>query len=333
MKLQPPGRAFWMTAVKIAVIAAIVALIGHFDIINAATIARIFSHPIAAALAVLAIAGAIHVSIIRWYLLLAAQGQTVSFRRLWNITFLSYFLGSSTLGAFGVDALRLYYIGRERSGSAGQAYLSILVDRLIGLFGLLSLGAGLFAVNYTEIGRHHEMIVLVFFTATVAGCILLAVVLIVVFDRYLAPLLMGHRSLHRVVTHVNLLVRYYRNSLPTLGLCLIISVLVHALTLTSLLVLTRALFGPGLSIAELGLAGTMATIANQIPITPGGLALGEGAFAYLCQLMSPAMATSDYGSAIFLQRFIALAAMTPGLYAYFVFRQPRADAPVAGAQD
>src|SRR6266849_712215 len=108
--------------------------------------ARIFSHPIAAGIAILAVAAAIHVSVLRWYLLLMIQGQSVPLRRLWSITFTSSFIGNSTLGTAGTDALRVYYIGREKPSSVGQAYLSIVVDRLTGMAGLLLAGAILFAV-------------------------------------------------------------------------------------------------------------------------------------------------------------------------------------------
>ena len=42
-------RSFWMVA-KLCIVAAILALIRRLDIISAATIARTFSHPIAAAI-------------------------------------------------------------------------------------------------------------------------------------------------------------------------------------------------------------------------------------------------------------------------------------------
>src|SRR5229473_29838 len=98
MHWRIPGRSFWIALLKIAIIAAILAIISRLDIINAATIARIFSHPVAAGIAILAVAAAIHVGVFRWYLLLMIQGQNVPLRRLWTITFTSYFVGSSTLG-------------------------------------------------------------------------------------------------------------------------------------------------------------------------------------------------------------------------------------------
>jgi uncharacterized protein (TIRG00374 family) len=319
--LRKPGRSVWIALLKLAVIAAILVVISRLDIINAATIARIFSHPIAAAIAVLAVVAAIHVCIVRWHLLLMIQGQSIPLRRLWVITFTSYFIGSSTLGTVGTDALRLYYIGRERPSSVGQAYLSIVIDRLLGLAGLLLLGAVLFAVNFPEIASHPQMRGLVWFSAAMAVAILLLAALAVGFDRFVSPWFRHLRLVHRIATHMSLLVHYYRSSLPLVGLCLLLSIVVHVLMLGSLVTLAWALFGDALSMSQLGLSGVMATLANQIPITPGGLALGEGTFAYLCHLMDPANVTTDYGSAVFLQRLVALVAMLPGLFTYLTYRR------------
>jgi len=50
--------------------------------ISAATIARIFLHPIAVAVVILAVVAAIHLNVLRWHLLLIIPGQSTSFRRL-----------------------------------------------------------------------------------------------------------------------------------------------------------------------------------------------------------------------------------------------------------
>jgi hypothetical protein len=169
------GRSLWIALFKIALVAAILFAISRLDIINAATMARIFSHPVAAGIAIMALVAAICVSVMRWYLLLMIQGLSISLWRLSSITFASYFIGSTTLGSVGTDAMRLYYIGREKSDSRGQAYLSLVVDRLVGMTGLLLLGAVLFAMNFAEITRHPHMLGLVLFSAAMAaGIVLLA---------------------------------------------------------------------------------------------------------------------------------------------------------------
>jgi hypothetical protein len=65
---------------KLCIVAAILALISRLDIISAATIARIFSHPIAAA--ILAVVAAIHLTVLRWHLLMIIPGQSIFFRGL-----------------------------------------------------------------------------------------------------------------------------------------------------------------------------------------------------------------------------------------------------------
>lgn len=322
-----PSKSFWIWLAKFAAIVVIVVVIGRLGIINATTVGRIFAHPVAAVAALLAIVAAIHISVMRWYLLLAIQGQTTPFWRLWSITFASYFIGSTTFGTLGVDAVRLYYIGRERPNSVGQAYLSIAVDRLTGLLGLVLVGVVLFAFNYTEISQHWEMVGFVLASGAIAAAILGVAAFFVGFDRFIAPIARRLRPLQRTTTHINLLVHNYRRALPTLAICILISVLVQALMLSSLVILTRALFEATISLPQLGLAGVMATIANQIPITPGGIALGEGAFAYLCRLIDPANLANDYGSVVFLQRLVALLATTPGLVCYIVFRRKTSGDP------
>ena len=326
MLLRKPGRSFWIKLLKTAFVIAVITVIWRLDIINAATIARIFAQPLAAVLAVLTIVAVIQIGVFRWYILLKVHGQAVSIPRLTSIVFISYFLGSTALGTLGVDALRLYYIGRERHESVGQAYLSIAADRLIGLFGLIVAGAVLFALDYSEILRHDEMKLLVTLSLLVGAGILLVGAAIVAFDRFIAPLFQHIRPFARVRTHFNLLVRFYRDAPGSIALCLGLSILVHFFTLASLLILAHAILNPTLSLSQLGLAGVMATIANQIPFTPGGLAIGESMFVYLCRLMDPVHVTSDYGSVVFLQRLVALFATLPGFFFFVVLRRGNSNA-------
>ena len=306
---------------KLAFVAALVAIIARAGIISASALGRISSHPIAAIGATFAIFGTIHVSVFRWQLLLSAQGQDIPFWRLWKITFASYFVGSTTLGTFGVDGLRLYYIGREKPASVGQAYLSIVVDRLLGLVGLLTLGFLLLAINYREIWLHSQVLDMVMASAAISGIIVLMVLFTVGFRTFVAPLLQKVRPFKRVTTHIDLLVVSYRNNLLALAQGALLSVVIQGLTLASLLILVRALFETQMATSQLGLAAVMTTLANQIPITPGGLGVGEGTFTYLCRLLDSSLVSVDYGSAVFLQRLIALLATVPGLFCYLAIRK------------
>jgi uncharacterized membrane protein YbhN (UPF0104 family) len=325
MAFRIPGRPFWIKALKITIICAVVVLIWRLGIINATTISRIFSQPLAAILAVLALAIGIQLSVVRWYILLKVHGQAVPLGRLTNIVFTSYFLGSTTFGTLGVDALRLYYIGQERHDSVGQAYLSIAADRLIGLFGLIAAGGVFFAWDYNELLRHGEMRYLAVLSLLIGVGVILVAILVATFDRFVAPILQKLRPFVRLRTHFNLLMHYYSNAPGSIGLCIVVSIVIQFFNLASLLILAEAILNPTLSFSQLGLAGVMTTIANQVPFTAGGIAIGETLFSYLCRLMDPVNVTSDYGSVVFLQRLAALVAVSPGLFLFMFGGKRRPD--------
>lgn len=321
MALRTPRQSFWIKALKIAAIGVVIVLIWQLGIINAMTIASVLSHPLALLLSLAAYIATILLSAIRWHLLLRVHGQAASVGRLTRIVYTSYFLGGATLGTVGVDGLRLYYIGRERHDSVGQAYLSVAADRLIGLFGLIVTGALFFAIDYLDVLRYGEIKLLAILSLLIGLGILFIVVSIIVFERFIAPLFRHIPILVRIRTHLRLLIDYYRLAPGRLALCLGLSIVIQLATLASLLILAYAVLRPQLSVFQLGLAGALATIANQLPITPGGLAIGESLFAYLCRLMDPIHVTSDYGSVIFLQRIVGIIAVLPGLFFYLLDRK------------
>jgi uncharacterized membrane protein YbhN (UPF0104 family) len=189
--------------------------------------------------------------------------------------------------------------------------------------GLLLVGGILFAINFSDIVRHPKMLDVALFSTAIGGGIVLLAGLVVAFGRLVLQFFNRFGFIAQIAAQIDLLVQCYRSSLPLLGLCLLISVAIHALMLGTLVILAWALFG-GLSVSQLGLAGAAAMLASQIPITPGGLALGEGTFAYLCHLMDPANVTTDYGSVIFLLRLVALVATLPGLFSYITYRRAQA---------
>jgi hypothetical protein len=179
------------------------------------------------------------------------------------------------LGGVGTDAMRLYYIGREKPGSKAQAYLSIAVDRVAGIGRIMPDRCDSLRHQFRRISATRKCGASSSSAPQWQPGILLSA-LVVGLDRYVSQLFGGLRGIYRIATHMGLLVHHYRHSLPLVGLCLLLSVIRHALMLASLVVLTWALFGDALSISQLGLSGVMATFANQIPITPGVSLWGRG---------------------------------------------------------
>src|SRR6185369_13725757 len=75
--------------------------------------------------------------IMRWRTLLSAGGFQLSFGRATEISFVAHFFNSLMLGTVGGDVMKAYYAARETHHRKTEAVVTVLVDRVIGLWAML----------------------------------------------------------------------------------------------------------------------------------------------------------------------------------------------------
>ena len=83
----------------------------------------------------------------RWHLLLKVQGITLHWTRLIALLLIGLFFNYFIPGGTGGDVVKIFYLLKETPGQRGQALLSVLVDRLIGIIALCVF-AGVLAVMH-----------------------------------------------------------------------------------------------------------------------------------------------------------------------------------------
>ncbi len=77
----------------------------------------------------------------RWQLLLEAAEVPLSYRRALRLCFIGYFFNNVMPGLTGGDLVRAVMVARDAKEKRARAAVTVLVDRLVGLMGLLILGA------------------------------------------------------------------------------------------------------------------------------------------------------------------------------------------------
>jgi len=97
------------------------------------------------------------ISATRWQILLRVQGFRLSFRRVLSLTMIGVFFNFFIPGGTGGDAVKMFYLVQETPGRRGTAILSVVVDRLIGLFALVVLAATLIAMKWTWLHSAPEL--------------------------------------------------------------------------------------------------------------------------------------------------------------------------------
>ena len=216
---------------------------------------------------------------VRLGVLFGAQGLSVPFWTGFRVVAIGTLFNLWIPGGTGGDVMKLYYLSQRNRGRGVEVATILLVDRAVALFAMLVLILGLLIVERSVpgIAPAIERAMLV---VTIGLAVLLAGLLAM-----WSPRLRGS-GLHRWITTKAPFGRYlgraadavyaFRSkpgALITAGLCSLIG---HLLLAGSFALAGTVLVPsvPSVLVATLSLLGL---IANALPITPGGVGVGEAA--------------------------------------------------------
>ncbi len=308
-----------MKAARIAAGLLLLGALFYFRLIDLDELRQALAHPGLLALAALTSFVTLPVAGLRWHLLLRSQGLVLHLWDTVRITAMGAFFATFLPGAAGGDIVRGVYIFQASHGRRTSALLSIFIDRLIGLTAFVLFGV---AATLTRPVAHYG--VLEYSVFALAALFLGALVVLFAFGHRIALLInrlfAGHsHHLAAIIDDAGEALRKYSRQWQTVLLALAISVgIVFLVALAVILIAAATEFG-GLSVVEYGIAGVYAMIANSLPFTPGGLGIGEGAFASACVMLEPATSGIPYGTIFLVFRCIVVIATLPGLAAYLFY--------------
>jgi uncharacterized protein (TIRG00374 family) len=80
-------------------------------------------------------------TIVRWYWLVRALDVPFRWSDAIRLGFLGYLLTFVSLGAVGGDLLKAFFVAREQPGRRVEAFATVIVDRVIGLYALFLLAS------------------------------------------------------------------------------------------------------------------------------------------------------------------------------------------------
>jgi hypothetical protein len=256
---------------------------------------------------------------LRWWLLLKAIGLHVSPRRTFLLTWIGNFFNSTLPGAVSGDVVKGYYIIRTQAEEdRTYAFMSLLIDRFVGLFGLIIIAFFSLLANlsiFLENPRLHSLIWMIglLFLATTCFYILVTWP----FHDGKDPFLQLFKKLPaaRFTTKIYLAFKSYQHQKPILLSTLLIAILIHCLIaflfwkIAHLLPATEMGLGTQLFLMPIGL------ITTAIPLAPGGIGIGHVAFESLYQLVGVSGGADIFNIYIIVQLSVYLLGGIP----YFLY--------------
>jgi uncharacterized membrane protein YbhN (UPF0104 family) len=243
---------------------------------------------------------------IRWWWLLAIQEIHVPLGRVLSLTWVGYFTTLLLPGATSGDLAKGYLILRGRKDGRTRALSTVLADRAFGLYTLLFLGSlsGLWLAAQGELSGAGLVM------AEVGGVVLAAVTAVVLALWYAPTRGLLFWFFPRTLRYtIEQSIDFYVQKKAALAGCFILSLFNSSLTLIALAMAASLLEPTASSWSAAFLVGPMVILANCIPLTPGGLGVGE---AVSNSLFTPfGIAT---GAEIMVMYRVAIAVLSlPGL--------------------
>jgi uncharacterized protein (TIRG00374 family) len=217
------------------------------------------------------------ISITRWWMLLRAVALPIRFLEALRLSYIGFFFNAVVPGLTGGDVIKAFYIARG-SSEPYKAFLSVFVDRAIGLFGLALLAATVVTMHAGEPDFQQVSLLVygVLALATAAGC--------VIFSRRLRRWLRVEQILARlpfggILTRIDQAITIYRNAPGAIFVAVLMSIGNHVGIVAMVVLIGRAL-GIDNPVSHFFAIAPLCFIVASVPLVPGGWGMREGAFAF-----------------------------------------------------
>jgi hypothetical protein len=280
------ARHIILTGVRLAAGILILVYLAKSDIINFSALAKLaLAWPITlAAIAVFLVD--IFLMALRTSWLFRSLGMTLTFLKSMQLTLVSLFFSTFLPGAGGGDLVKLYYATKENAGRRTKITTILLFDRVIGFFAMLILPL-FFVPFFLPLIRAVPALRAILILIACVSSVSLAVFFLSAFSQSIRNFLA--RESVAIPSWRNLaaqafettaaLARRPRTLLAALALSLLANLSVLAITVLAFLALD-----PGGLASKICLVIPIGQVVNALPLTPGGLGVGETAFNALFKL-------------------------------------------------
>ena len=220
----------------------------------------------------------------RWRLALQVQGLNLGWGRVAKISLVSHFFNSVLLGSNGGDVMKAWYAARETHHKKTEAVLTVVVDRLIGLWAMLLFACAMMLLNLRLMldNAWLRLLAIVIFAMMLAGSVVLGTAFWGGISRRWSGARAWLRRLPKGAWLENTLdsCRLFGRAPYFVTRALGVSMLLNTACVAQFIVVAQ---GMSLSIspAIMFVAVPVVICISALPVTPNGLGLRENLFVQI----------------------------------------------------
>jgi uncharacterized protein (TIRG00374 family) len=223
---------------------------------------------------------------VRASLLFRSAKLSLSLLNSFQLNLIGFLFSTFLPGAAGGDIAKVVYATKENHGRRAEVATVLILDRLVGLFSLILLPL-LFAPFFIELLRTIPVLRrLLYSDAILAGLMLSGAALVMFFEPtrvWAERLLKSWPAVKNLATRVLDALALHGKDQGALFSALLLSLLAN---LALIVVTALALYAvnPAAFSMRLALVAPIGHLVNSVPLTPGGIGVGETAFNALFKL-------------------------------------------------
>jgi glycosyltransferase 2 family protein len=317
------SRRLWSGIAKAALGLALLAALVTWGQLDLKALAQLADNLPAVVGCLVLLLATLPLAAIRWGMLLRALGVSISFVNLLHFVGIGVLSNMFLFGTMGGDAVRGLYAWRAVGGTGDRVAVSVLADRVTSMFALLFLCLVFSLFNWRRMQQVPALAAL-----GVSTIIAVALCIIAIGSLFAAPRLVA--SFEAFLSHWPRVVGLFRRvreivlTLQTNPVALlaafVLALMIQVIVALAMALLTDALRIGTLGVADLMLAVPLTLAVNALPLTPGGIGIGEAAFDQICHWLEPMPSSAAYSSIFFAYRIISSLTCLPGLISLVIYR-------------
>jgi len=274
-------------ALKLTLVTFLLWILGEKGLVSMNAIGRALTQYQLIVPAVLLVLGTNVLGVVRWQILLKAQGFHLSFWRTFQLTFIGNFFNLALPGAVSGDFVKAWYVAKETDGQRGRVFGSILFDRVAGVSALVLVAASALAMDWDAIQGTRFLDGILMLLVTAAACV-------IAFFTYLFLVRESHDPLLRLIQNaevkfprlgsvlrIYLGVRHYHHHRRIALQALAVSMAIHAMVCSACVLYAYALGDTEIAVLPVYIVVPLGLLVTAVPVTPAGVGTGHAAFGWL----------------------------------------------------
>lgn len=219
----------------------------------------------------------------RWTILLQARGFPVTLRSCFSLYLIGIFFNHALPGSVGGDVVRGYYLVAENPDRRMDSVLSIVIDRVLGLYSFFMLTLAATALDFEFVSSHENIrwvALMCFLIFTGLTCFF-----VVAFSHRLSKLFgldFFERRIpivHRIVVGIH----HFGRDRKVIALSVLVSLVTQLITCLFFYQMGLVSGESAITFNAVLFAVPMGFLVTAIPLAPAGIGVGQVAFSYLFQ--------------------------------------------------